>query len=110
MGLLRLRLKYYGMFTKMKKEIFTDYGKQTITTYLKDLIVEYIKTQNYPYTQFRVLGLPYFNYSKQVNSSDELLGRIKSLGLILFIEEIDFETDKVKVHFSLDGNFVITEK
>lgn len=95
---------------KYKVEYFTENAYEVFTNYLKNLIKVYIQSPQYPYNIPAVLGIPLFEYALNIKNESELLGRIKLLGQILGVKEIDFESEQYKYHFDMKGKFTITEK
>ena len=89
--------------------MFTDRGYNTLTNYLKNLIDIYVFQEDYPITLPGVLGVPIFKYAMEINNHDELLGRIKLLGQILGVEDVQFTLENGKhVSFNMTGEVIIT--
>jgi len=94
---------------KYKKLFFSDKGYDVLINYLKNLINEYLTREDYPYQLSAVLAIPLFKYALEIKSEQELLGRIKLLGQILGIEEVNFTAPNGKnVSFNMNGEFIIT--
>jgi len=93
---------------KYKHNFFTEQGYNTLNNYLKNLILKYIETQDYPTKIGIVFGIPLFQYSDNIISHQELLGRIKQLGQILGVKDVSFKTnDNKNVFFLMTGEFTI---
>jgi len=91
-----------------KNKFFSEEGYNILMNYLKGLIIEYMNREEYPYNLNPVLGIPLFQYSTIIKSSEEMLGRIKILGQILGVDNISFEKDNKKIKFNMDGEFIIS--
>jgi len=66
-----------------RERIFTQKGYDTIKTYTQELLKMTHMKYEYPFKIGIVLGLPGFEYSKVINSLDELHERIKAYMHIL---------------------------
>lgn len=84
-------------FEKYKNMYFTEKGYNTFENHLKNLIKLYIENNDYPFRVKAFLGIPLFDYVVNINSHQELLGRIKILANMLGIKDFDFTTDEDKI-------------
>jgi len=78
-------------FDEYKNITFTEKGYSIVENYLKELIKWYNekKDNDYPFKQGIVLGLPLISSTQQINSKEELLGRLKSLFMLLGKKEME---------------------
>jgi hypothetical protein len=95
---------------KFNTNFFQSNGYKTLETYLKTLIEFYLTKTEYPFNYPLILGIPYFSYSHEVKTEDELIGRIKILGQLLGLDKIIFEDNNKEIEFYFDGSFSVTEK
>ncbi len=93
-------------FEKYVNIMFTEKGYNVLFNYMKTLAQMYVnkKDSDYPFKSRPVLGLPIFKYSININSKEDLLGRIKSLAQILGISTIEVETKNTTKILDLNGD------
>lgn len=92
-----------------QSKYFKTEAYDTLTNYTKNLIKEYISREQYPFPLNPVIGMPYFEYAHEIKSDQELLGRIKALGQILGIEEIEIKSETKITIFDMNGTFTVTD-
>ena len=75
--------------------MFTRKGYDTLHTYLKSLVSFYLEREEYPFFMPPVMGLPLYQYSQQVCSKADLLGRIRALSQVLGVDYIKKEDNNL---------------
>jgi hypothetical protein len=53
--------------------------------------------------------MPYFEYAQEIKSEHELLGRIKVLGQVLGIQDIEIKSKDKTTVFDMNGTFTVTD-
>jgi hypothetical protein len=96
---------------KYTRKIFTDDGYIALEGYLQTLITFYLSKYpgEYPFNFPIILGIPFFSSAHTVENDKELLGRIKILGQLLGIKEVQFSNGKQNIKFRMDGSFDATD-
>jgi len=74
------------------EKMFTEKGFSTLHVYLKNLVKEYFTQKSYPFSIGIIFGIPFFkdeSWDREFKNKDELLGRIKQLMQILWVNGVE---------------------
>lgn len=80
---------------------FSEQGYSCVENYLESLIQIYLSDVQYPFKQNIVLGLPMMKDTQEIKSKEELLGRIKSLMMLLGKSSISINFNGTIVEYKL---------
>jgi hypothetical protein len=83
--------------------MFTDNGIKVLHNYLKQLTEIWYSKKEYPLKVGKIFGIPNFMYSNIFKNKDELMGRIKMLGQILGVKEVEFNLNNTTIKINLEG-------
>ena len=82
---------------KFVKNFFTKKGYDTLVNYCNNLAEMYFTKKAYPFKIGIVYGIPFFGFASEVNSKEELVGRIKLIMSLTGQEEIKIKLGESEV-------------
>jgi len=85
---------------KFVNNFFTENGYDTLVNYGKTLTKLYFTRNEYPFRIGIVFGLPFFSFSNEVISKEELIGRIKLIMMLTGQEEIKIKLGDSDMSFN----------
>lgn len=85
---------------------FTEDGKETLINYTESLVKVFRTSEptDYPQSFGPVFGIPMFDWSQQVDSQDEMRGRIKVLMQILGLSKLELDNGRYVFELTTDGS------
>ena len=88
---------------KFINSFFTQKGFKTLVNYGNNLAKMYFTKKEYPFTIGIVFGLPFFDFSNEVTSKEELKGRIKLIMMLTGQEEIKVKLGSSEMSLDFRG-------
>lgn len=88
---------------KFVMSFFTKKGYDTLVNYGNNLAKMYYTKKEYPFAIGIVFGLPFFKFSNEVTSKEELKGRIKLIMMLTGQEEIKVKLGNSEMSLSFGG-------
>jgi len=94
---MALNILNEGGKQKFIKSFFTGKGFDTLVNYGNNLAKMYFTKKAYPFKIGIVYGIPFFGFASEVNSKEELVGRIKLIMSLTGQEEIKIKLGESEV-------------